>query len=456
MTSADIIICGAGIAGLAAAYHLSVRHGRHVILVDERPPLSLTSDKSTEAYRNWWPGPDDAMIRLMNRSIDLLESWDGDGGGRLRLNRRGYVYVTTSPEGVARLQTTADNAAAQGVGPLRRHDGPRAPAYRPHAAESYRRQPGGADLLLHPELIAAHFPYLTRRARAVLHARRCGWFSGQQLGMFLLEEARRHGARLQTGRVVQVDTRGGAVSGVQVQTATGLVALTAPVFVNAAGPLLRPVGRLLGLDLPVFSERHLKAAFKDNLGAVPRTAPLLIYDDPQTLEWQPDERDWLRESAETHYLTHPLPAGVHLRPEGGADSQTILLLWAYDAHPTPEIWPLPANPLFPEVVMRGCAALVPGLRPYSDVLPRPYLDGGYYTKTADNRPLCGPLPLPGAYVLGALSGFGLMATPAAAELLAAHICAAALPTYAPAFHPARFTDPAYTARLAAWGQAGQL
>ncbi len=73
--SPSIVIVGAGIAGVATAYHLAVKRGvRDVLLVDSRPPLSLTSDKSTEAYRNWWPGPDGAMVGLMNRSIDLLEA----------------------------------------------------------------------------------------------------------------------------------------------------------------------------------------------------------------------------------------------------------------------------------------------------------------------------------------------------------------------------------------------
>ena len=59
--TADAVICGAGIAGIATAYHLTVGHGlRRVLLVDPRPPLSLTSDKSTECYRNWWPGPGNA------------------------------------------------------------------------------------------------------------------------------------------------------------------------------------------------------------------------------------------------------------------------------------------------------------------------------------------------------------------------------------------------------------
>ena len=49
----DAVVCGAGIAGISTAYHLCVTQGvGKVLLVDERPPLSLTSDKSTECYRN--------------------------------------------------------------------------------------------------------------------------------------------------------------------------------------------------------------------------------------------------------------------------------------------------------------------------------------------------------------------------------------------------------------------
>ncbi|MFQ6032780.1 MAG: FAD-dependent oxidoreductase, partial [Candidatus Zixiibacteriota bacterium] len=73
-TTADVVVCGAGIAGISAAYQLTVKHGiKNLVLIDEHAPLSVTSDKSTECYRNWWPGPGDAMVSLMNRSIDILE-----------------------------------------------------------------------------------------------------------------------------------------------------------------------------------------------------------------------------------------------------------------------------------------------------------------------------------------------------------------------------------------------
>jgi glycine/D-amino acid oxidase-like deaminating enzyme len=65
--TAEVVICGAGICGVAAAYFLSRQGVKDILLIDERPPLSLTSDRSTECYRNWWPDP--PMLALMNRSI---------------------------------------------------------------------------------------------------------------------------------------------------------------------------------------------------------------------------------------------------------------------------------------------------------------------------------------------------------------------------------------------------
>src|SRR5919106_481781 len=156
----DVVICGAGIAGVAAAYHLAVRQRiPHVVIVDERAPLSLTSDKSTEAYRNWWPGPDDAMIRLMNRSIDLLEALAEETGNVFRMNRRGYVYATADPSHAADLERVAETAAAMGAGPLRRHPSPAHPGYVPAPAAEDRGPPPRADLLEDPALIRRHFSY---------------------------------------------------------------------------------------------------------------------------------------------------------------------------------------------------------------------------------------------------------------------------------------------------------
>jgi glycine/D-amino acid oxidase-like deaminating enzyme len=100
--------------------------------------------------------------------------------------------------------------------------------------------------------------------------------------------------------------------------------------------------------------------------------------------------------------------------------------------------------------------MVPAFAKYADRLPRAFVDGGYYTKTRENRFLAGPLPVEGAYVCGALSGYGLMASNVAGELVADHVTGRPLPPYAPAFTLARYDDAAYRALLERWGDSGQL
>ena len=119
---ADVVICGAGIAGVATAYHLAVRRGiTDVVLVDERPPLSLTSDKSAECYRNWWPGPGDDMVALMNRSIDLLEELARESANVFRMNRRGYLFASAETGRIPVFVRAAEEAAELGAGPARIH-----------------------------------------------------------------------------------------------------------------------------------------------------------------------------------------------------------------------------------------------------------------------------------------------------------------------------------------------
>ena len=110
--TAEVVICGAGMAGVAAAYHLAVRRGiGGSCWWTSARALSLTSDKSAESYRNWWPGPGDVMVALMNRSIDLMEELARESGNVFLMNRRGYLFATAQPEQVDRYVRAAEEAA---------------------------------------------------------------------------------------------------------------------------------------------------------------------------------------------------------------------------------------------------------------------------------------------------------------------------------------------------------
>src|SRR2546428_3958096 len=167
--SAEVVICGAGIAGIAAAYHRAVlRDVRGVVLVDEGSPLSRTSDKSMECYRNWWPGPGDDQVALMNRSIDLLEELARESGNVFRLNRRGYLFATAEAGRVAEFERAASVAAVLGAGPLRLH-ATAASDYQPAAAEGFDSTLRGTDLITEPSLITRHYPWLAGDTVALLH-----------------------------------------------------------------------------------------------------------------------------------------------------------------------------------------------------------------------------------------------------------------------------------------------
>jgi glycine/D-amino acid oxidase-like deaminating enzyme len=458
--SADFVVCGAGVAGLSTAWQLAVRRraGR-VLIVDPRPPLTLTSDKSTECYRNWWP--DRPMVALMNRSIEILDDLAASTGNAFALNRNGYLFATGTPEGAEALESQARAASALGAGPVRIHRGRSGdPPYREPRWDRPEATAEGADLFLDPAEIHRRFPGLAPDLTAALHARRCGWLSAQQLGMVWLEQAREAGAELLAGEVVAVDVEGRRVTGVHVAPPGGgaTTRIACPVFVDAAGPFAADVARMAGAELPLFHELHCKVFFDDEHRRIARELPLVCWNDPVTVAWSTEERTGLADDPSTRKLLDELPAGVHFRPEGGRDSRSLILLWNYDVAPCAPGFPIAIDPLHLQVVLRGVARVAPAFAVYLERGRRPYVDGGYYTKTRENRPLIGPLNgerAAGFHLVAALSGFGIMASPAAGELAAAQILGETPPDWHRAFLLSRYSDPDYVAAHAT-AASGQL
>jgi len=418
---ADVIVIGAGVAGVAVAYHLAVRHGvGKVVVVDPRPPLTLTSDKSTEAYRNWWPSR--PMTALMSRSIDLLEEMSDELGGAFGLSRRGYLFVTSDRSTLQGMREQAALTSDFGGGAVREHPGP----------ESYGPAEDGVDIL-DPGLLRERFPFVIEKAVGAVHVRRAGWFSAQTFGAWMLDRARDCGAELIASEATGIDGR-------RVTLDDGST-IEAEAVVVAAGPMSKDVAEMAGVDLPVHSELHLKVAFRDRLGAIPRDAPMMIWSDQQHIDWSGPERAELERIGRSD-AAGLMPAFCHMRPEGGADSSWLVALWEYRRQVMEPTWPLPADYLYPEVVIRGLAAMAPGLAAYLDGLPEISMDGGYYTKTRRNRPLIGPSGAPGIHLATAMSGFGVMAAAGAGDLAARHITGSPLPDYATDFLLSRCDDPA--------------
>ena len=443
---ADVVIVGAGIAGVSAAYHLAVkRDPGEVVIVDPRPPLTLTSDKSTECFRNWWPSK--SMVGLMNRSIDLIEQLSDSSGDSIGFSRRGYIYATADGENLDQMIEGARSISTYGAGEVRLHDA--VGGYDPEPPGP----PDGVDILVGEDVVQAYHPWLAPETVGLIHARKAGWYSAQQAGSFMLDAAKEAGVRHVVDEVVRIEVEDGRVTGVRLASGDSI---PAAAVVNAAGPFADRVAAMVDVELPVFNEVHVKVTFRDHLGVVPRNLGMFIWNDEQSLDWTPEEREALLEEGREDLLGK-MPFSCHGRPEGGTDSPYFVGLWEYDEVIREPEWPLPDDPLYPEVVMRGLSTMMPGLSAYLDGLPQSSVDGGYYTKTRENRPLIGPAGPDGFYLVCAFGGFGVMASAGAADLIAGYLTGEALPSYSPSFALSRYDDPEYLAEIASVSKdSGQL
>lgn len=447
MERVDAAVIGAGSVGIAVAYYLVRDHGvRHVALVDSRDPMSLTSAQSGENYRNWWPHP--AMTAFTDHSIALMEQLDEASGGRLHMTRGGYALATRR-EAPDDLLADLHRGYGDAAGTIRIRGA--SSDYRPPRRAPWREAPDGVDVLLDRGLIRRTFPAYAHDVAAVIHIRRAGSIDAQQMGSLMLEAIRGAGGRIVRGEVRAIAP--GAPFTLEVARPEGALEIRADRIVNAAGPFLRDVAAMLGEGLPVKCVYQQKIAFADTQAAVPRDMPFTIDLDGQTLAWSEEDREILAADACTRHLVEPMKGGIHCRPDGPVEGTWIKLGWAYNEAASDPHGAEPADAQFPDTVLRAASRLNPRLAAYIGRLPRGARHyGGYYTMTEENWPLIGPMRTPGAFVAGALSGYGSMAACATGAICAAAICGRPVPAYARSFGLGRHADAALMAELATLGK----
>ncbi|MCC6534588.1 MAG: FAD-binding oxidoreductase [Burkholderiales bacterium] len=448
MDQVEVAVIGAGSVGIAVAYYLVVERGRRrVALIDCRPAMSFTSARSGENYRNWWPHP--VMTAFTDHSISLMEQIDRASGSRLDMTRGGYALASRRerPEDlISSLYRGYDGAPGQ----VRLHESAAA-EYRPSQRGPWADAPDGVDVLLNRALIRRNFPSFARDVASVIHIRRAGSFSAQQLGQFMLEALAEAGVRVRRAEVRAIAAA--PAFDIEMTSEGGAQRVTAERIVNAAGPFVRDIGAMLGEDLPVRCVYQQKISFEDRSGAIPRDMPFAIDLDGQHLAWNDEERELLAGDPAARRLLEPMPGGVHCRPDGRVDGTRIKLGWAYNAQASDPHAEEPLDPNFPDVVLRAASRLYPALAAYVGRLPRGlHHYGGYYAMTEENWPLIGPMRTTGAFLAGALSGFGSMAACAAGSVCASWAAGSPVPDYAKALSGARHADAALMAELAQLGK----
>lgn len=422
---ADLIICGAGIAGIAAAYFLSARYGyQDIILVDRDQPMSYTSSKSGENYRDYWPQA--CMSSLMERSIDLMESLSLQSSDRFSMRSNGYHFVSFDRD--------------REIFPSQ------------HLREY--SQTSRLEQITNRTRLREEFPYLSEQVQQLVHIKRAGPMDVYALGSFMLSESRKAGVRLVNAHIENVKKENGNFV-LQLNSQHEKSQLTARQLVLTAGPMNPVLAINLGIELPVQSILQRKFVIPDIEKIIPRDMPYTIFADPQHLGWSKDEQELFADDPEFRYLLGLFPGGLHIKPES---RNGIKLGWAFNRQAEEPQWQPPSNYDFPNIVLKGASKFIPGLKAYVDQTPTPVVQfAGYYTRTAENWPLIGPLePCTNLFTIAALSGFGTMAACGAGELLAQWMSGEDKPSHARYFHPDRYSDPEILAEIDQIESDGQL
>ena len=256
----DVVIIGAGSVGTPAALFLA-QAGLDVLVVDALPSVGQGSNKAAiGGVRATHSDP--AKIRLGQRTIEIMSSWEEVYGQDIEWRSGGYVFVAYTPREEKLLKDLLvvqhsygleiewlDAKALLGIVPDLNPRDLIGGTYSPHDGHCS--------------------PLLACRA--------------------FYDEARRNGATFRFGeRVTGIEVRGGRVRAVR----TNKGRYEAPVVLNAAGPWARAVGKLVGLDHPVQPDSHEAGV----------TEPVAHFLDPMVVDIRPAP-------GSSNYYFHQLASG---------------------------------------------------------------------------------------------------------------------------------------------------
>ncbi|HIG41050.1 MAG TPA: FAD-binding oxidoreductase [Gammaproteobacteria bacterium] len=425
------VICGAGLAGIATAYYLSVKYGqKDIVLLDRFLPMSFTTSKSGENYRNYWPHA--CMTEFVTHSLDLMHELQA--GDAFEMREIGYDFIS---EHKAELFPSSYETSYG------------------ETTDGQEKEPSNYLVrITDRELLAYSKPYLADSVNQVVHVKRAGVLDVNALGSLLLGKARKAGVVFRQARIEGVSQ--GPGSGFNMSLANG-DKISTQQLVIAAGPFIGELASMLGVELRVENYLQHKIVIPDPANAVPLDMPFSIFADSQYLRWTDEERLMMVGDKEYAHLLAEFPPGLHIKPEG---RNQIKLGWAFNRQPEKASWDPGSNPEFADIVLRGASRFVPSLEQYVARVPTPISHfSGYYTRTRENWPIIGPLEIEGLHVVGALSGYGTMSACSAGELCADYMNDmdnTSLPGYARYFHPRRYEDVKIQREIDAISSDGQL
>jgi glycine/D-amino acid oxidase-like deaminating enzyme len=248
--AASVVVVGAGVHGLSAAYHLAELFeakggsGGEVVVLEKGRVGAGASGISGGIVRNFYLSP--VINEIVRQSVEIFEIDPALFGFR----QVGYLAVVPEAQATELEQIAGQQVSIGYASTLTR----------------------GADAV--SAYMRTLFPdWQAQGATAVLHELRSGWADAQQTLAALAGMARTCGVTILEGvKVVGFDFVGGAIS--SIDTSEGAIACDAVVL--APGPWARDLWRMLGLP----------ASFEIGCGDEARSEPAFHY-------WQVREGEYI-------------------------------------------------------------------------------------------------------------------------------------------------------------------
>jgi glycine/D-amino acid oxidase-like deaminating enzyme len=359
--NARVVVIGGGAFGASCFYHLCARGVRDVALLEQATLGSGSTGRSAAVVETQYLAPD--QVALCAWSIGLFRRLEREHG--LPFTHHGYLRLGHTPDVVAQF----------------------------HASVAMQREHGLTDaVVLDPAGVARVVPALRVDDLAgALWGPSDGYVDAVRYCEVLTEVGRAAGGRvLQGRRATGLRLSGGRVTGVLCDGET----IECETVVNASGAWARPLGKALGLALPVDGYRRQLVQFEPPR---PLAAPV-----PMIIDYVPGVE------AEGLYFRDDTPArivaGLHWevhgdweRPED-PDRFRQAVDWEYSAR-----------------VAEALAARYRGAAEFR-------VTGGWaglYPLTPDTRPIVGPTPgIEGLYQALGGGGVGVQISPAIGAIVA--------------------------------------
>ena len=347
--TASVVIVGGGISGCAIAYTLAKKGVKDIVVIERDYLSSGATGRCGAGVRMQWGT--EMNCKLAKYSIDFFETANEELQYEydIEFKQGGYLIVASTEKEVNQFKKNIALQNSLGI-PSRLLTPKEAKEIVPHMDET--------------KIIAATFnpkdghlnPFHTTQAYANAAVR---------LGVEIMKYTTVTGIKVENGKVVGVQTDKGYIS--------------TPVVVNAAGGYSQLISKMVGIDLPVYSERH----------QILVTEPVAPMQGPMFMSFS------------LNIYCQQTPHGSFIMGRGDANEPRDLRITSS--------WH------FMEEMAKTCTELLPPLKELRVV--RQW--SGLYNISPDRQPIYGPVKeVEGFYLACGYSGHGFMFGPVTGVVMA--------------------------------------